>query len=261
MVKKIAQYLLHQTRGKGRHGIHSPFVYDFVTQVLPHRRSDTVNRIEALRRETAQRQDVVEIQDLGAGYGGHRKPVVQKRVSEVVRSSARGRQEGALLHRIVGHYRPKAGLELGTNLGFSTLYQVTAAPHSRWITIEGAPALADIALQHFARFGLTEVELVQGEFGSILEHGIDWAAFRPDYVLLDGNHRREPTLQYVEWLMPRVADGAMLVLDDIHWSAEMEQAWRTICTHPEVSVSMDLWHLGICTIRRPQAKEHFQIRF
>lgn len=261
MVKKIAHYLLHQAQAKGPHGIHSPFVYEFVTQVLPHRRNATLDRIERLRRETARRQDVLEIEDLGAGYGGQRKPLIRKRVSEVVRSSARGRREGGLLHRMVAHYRPQAGLELGTNLGFSTLYQVSAAPHSRWITIEGASALADIALQHLAQFGFDEVQLLRGEFGDIMEHQIDWKEFRPDYVLLDGNHRREPTLQYVEWLLPRVADGALLVLDDIHWSSEMTQAWRTICAHPEVSVSMDLLHLGICTIRRPQAKEHFQIRF
>lgn len=261
MVKKIVHYLLHQATGKGPYGIHSPFVYEFVTQVLPARRNSTLDRIERLRRETARRQDVLEIRDLGAGYGGQHRPLIRKRLSEVVRSSARGRREGGLLHRMVAHYRPQAGLELGTNLGFSTLYQVSAAPECRWISIEGAPALADIAQQHLAQFGLTQVQLLRGEFKEVMEHQIDWKEFRPDYVLLDGNHRCAPTLGYVEWLLPRVADGALLVLDDIHWSSEMEQAWRTICAHPEVSVSMDLWHLGICTIRRPQAKEHFQIRF
>jgi predicted O-methyltransferase YrrM len=261
MIDLIARYLLHQIRSKGRYGIHSPFVYEFVTQVLPARRQPQLDRIERLRRETSRRQETLEIQDLGAGYGGQHQAVIRKRLSEVVRSSARSRREGGLLHRIVAHYQPQAGLELGTNLGFSTLYQVSAAPEGQWITIEGAPALADIARKHLAQFGLSKVQLLQGEFGEVMEQKIDWKKFRPDYVLLDGNHRREPTLGYVEWLMPRVADGALLILDDIHWSSEMEKAWRTICAHPEVSVSMDLWHLGICTIRRPQAKEHFQIRF
>lgn len=54
----------------------------------------------------------------------------------------------------------------------------------------------------------------------------------------------------------------MIVLDDIHWSAEMEAAWETIKQHPQVRMSIDLFFIGIVFFREEfKVKQHFTIRF
>jgi predicted O-methyltransferase YrrM len=258
---QIWQYLHHLRRAKGKHGIHSPFVFEFVTQVLPHHATATQQRIAALRKRCATSKDQLQIQDFGAGYGGDAQPMIQKTMQDIVRSSARGHREGTLLSRICKHYAPAQVLELGTNLGFSSLYlSAGLSPDAELITVEGSKELSRIAANHFTEMGYAPRQLV-AEFSSALEEQIDWASFKPNLVLLDGNHREEATLTYFAFLLPRLAQGAILILDDIYWSVGMTAAWKAICAHPRVSVSIDLFALGICFLDRPQAKEHFNIRF
>lgn len=261
MLAKILHYLRHQANAKSRYGIHSPFVYHFVTQVLPPKPCRAQVEAEKMRKALLSSLTTVEIEDFGAGYSGISRPLHSKSIQEILISSARRPKEGSLLYRIALTYQPDACLELGTNLGFSTLYQAMGAPESRFISIEGASNLAKIAASQLPIFGAPQVEIIHGDFMDVLQNRIDWANFSPAHVLLDGNHREEATIAYFEYLLPKVKDGAMILLDDINWSPGMQRAWKHICKHKEVSVSMDLWHLGICAIRRDQAKEHFLLRF
>jgi predicted O-methyltransferase YrrM len=127
------------------------------------------------------------------------------------------------------------------------------------ISIEGSKELSKFAATHLASMNLHATLLV-GEFTEVLEKQIDWKTFRPEFVLLDGNHREEATLDYFEYLLPRLGANAILVLDDIYWSKGMTKAWKTIIRHPRVTVSIDLFDLGICFLDRNQAKEHFGIK-
>jgi predicted O-methyltransferase YrrM len=257
---KIVQYLRHQWRAKTKHGVHSPFVYDFVTQVLPHRPTEMGSRIEKMRKRSLASKQILEIEDFGAGYGGQARPVISKTMRQVVRSSARRRREGELLGRLVRHYAPRQLLELGTNLGFSTMYLAgNSGIGSQLISIEGSKQLSKVAALNLAELGLV-ADLRIGEFSAVLQTEIDWASFKPNFVLLDGNHREQATLDYFEFLLPRLGAEAMIVLDDIYWSEGMTKAWNAIVAAPRVTVSIDLYGLGICFMDRPQAKEHFRIK-
>ena len=260
MLRKSARFLRHLFKAKSRFGIHSPFVFEFVTQVLPHQDSAIGGKIEALRRACARSNERLEIEDFGAGYAGKARPKIEKTMAQIVRSSARQRREGELLHRICQHYQPAACLELGSNLGFSTLYQASALRQSRFISLEGSASLLAKARSHADKFGLSP-EWVETEFSSGLDQLLSDPELRFDYILMDGNHRFLPTIDYFERLLPRMNPGAILILDDINWSMEMEKAWREIAKRPEVTVSLDLFFLGICFIQRPQQKQHFNLHF
>lgn len=260
MLFKIAQYLRYLRSAKTKHGVHSPFVYEFVTKVLPRKPSAHGAQIEAIRRAQSKDKSIVEIQDFGAGYGGTALPLIHKTIAEVIRSSARRQSEGELLSRIIQHYQPQQALELGTNLGYSTTYLcVNSAPHFELVSIEGSKQLSKLAQANLALMGHSPT-LIVGEFSEVLQRVIDWSRFHPGFVLLDGNHRKQATLDYFEFLLPRMGPAATIVLDDIYWSQEMTEAWKAIVAHPRVTVSIDIFHLGICFLDREQAKEHFILR-
>jgi predicted O-methyltransferase YrrM len=132
-----------------------------------------------------------------------------------------------------------------------------ALQDSRFITIEGSGALVELAEQHFNAVGV-KPEILQGEFMRVMESQLSDVRF--DYVFLDGNHRYQPTIDYVNWLLPRMSRTSILILDDVNWSDEMRRAWAEVITKPEVSVSLDLFFMGICFVKRNQAKEDFKFR-
>jgi predicted O-methyltransferase YrrM len=82
-----------------------------------------------------------------------------------------------------------------------------------------------------------------------------------DYLFIDGHHKLKPTLNYFEQCLPFLSEKAVIVMDDINWSDEMREAWKKLQQHPRVTVSMDLFMLGILLIDKDLSKESFRIRY
>ena len=159
-----------------------------------------------------------------------------------------------MLFRLCRHFQPGRILEFGTNLGISALYQSFGAPSSRIVSLEGAAPLVEIARRNFAQ-AKRKVEVIHTDFDSWLQSP-ELAEFKPDYVFLDGNHQYQPTIEYVNRFLEHMPPESLLILDDIHWSAGMSKAWEEICKDERITVSIDLYYLGLCFVKRQQAKEH-----
>jgi predicted O-methyltransferase YrrM len=232
--------------GKG-HGVHSPFVFEFITHVLNDTRHyPAYDKVEALRKELLEEQAVIEVEDLGAG--STQAKTSSRSIGSIAKHAAKPRKYAQLLYRLVNYYQPETILELGTSLGISTCYMAMANPHAYVITGEGSNAIA-------------AVELVEGNFDDTLPEMLQSMPI-VDMAFIDGNHREEPTLRYFNQILAHTHNFSMIVLDDIHWSAEMEAAWEAIKAHPQVRMSIDLFFIGIVFFREEfKVKQHFTIRF
>lgn len=260
MIKRIRSYLQHQLRAVNRHGVHSPFAFEFITQVLPHKPTAFGEAAEQWRMSCLENNTLIQVEDFGAGYGGKQERFVEKSIAAITKSSARPRREGELLSRICKHYDRKNVLELGTNLGFSAAYLANGVGDKGQVqTIEGALNIAAFSEETFSKLKV-QVKSLTGEFGKVFPK-LDWDNYKPDLVLIDGNHTKEATIQYFEYLLPKLEPSAILIFDDIHWSEGMEQAWAHIIADPKVRLSIDLYAMGIVFLDRNQAKQHFQFRF
>ena len=109
--------------------------------------------------------------------------------------------------------------------------------------------------------GLTNIDLIEGNFDTQLPKWLEQHK-SIDFAFIDGNHAFKPTLAYFEALLEVVHENSILVFDDIHWSAEMEQAWAHIRAHPRVTLSIDLFFIGVVFFRKEFAqKQQVSIRF
>ena len=62
--------------------------------------------------------------------------------------------------------------------------------------------------------------------------------------------------------MEKRTNDTMIIFDDIHWSAGMEEAWAFIVAHPAVTLSIDLFFIGIVWVNPSfLVKQHFSVRF
>lgn len=256
---KYLTYYLTASNGKG-HGIHSPFVFDFITHVLnDDRHFYAYQSIEKIRQLLLIDKQELVIEDLGAG--SRVKKENTRQVCEIAGSSLKPKKFGQLLFRMVNRYAPPTILELGTSLGVTTAYLATAKKDAAVITMEGAKAVAALAKKNFLAMDLSNIEMVEGNFDETLPSVIN----RIDKIglaFIDGNHRLEPTLRYFRQLLPVVHEQSILVFDDIHWSKEMEEAWEAIKQDSSVTLTIDLFFIGIVFFRKEQkVKQHFTIRF
>lgn len=259
LAKKYLQYYTRASNGKG-HGVHSPFVFEFITKVLnDKRRFDAYGQVETLRQQLLNSKTVLEVEDFGAGSAIN--PTNSRSIADIARHAAKSKKYAQLLFRMVQHFQPANILELGTSLGISTAYMAMANPTAAVITGEGSKAIATQALQNFQHLGLQQVQLVQGNFDDTLPQLLSKLP-AVDLAFIDGNHRLEPTLRYFEQLLSKTKDHSIIILDDIHWSEGMEQAWQQVKDHPAVTLSIDLFFIGLVFFRKDfKVKQHFSVRF
>lgn len=259
LAKKYLHYYLRAKNGKG-HGIHSPFVFDFVIHVLNDAvKYDWYDKIESLRKQLLTNKAIIEVKDFGAGSAII--PSAKRKVSAIAKSSLKNKKFGQLLFRISKYYQPETIIELGTSLGITTCYMACANKKSTVYTFEGSTPIADIASQNFTKAGLQNIKLVRGNFDQTFSDTLSEIK-KIDLAFVDGNHRKKATLDYFSLLQDKSTSGSIFIFDDIHWSYEMEEAWKGIQEHPSVTLTIDLFFIGFVFFNPDfKVKQHFTIRF
>lgn len=252
-------YLLHRLTANNRHGLHSPFIYKLVDEVIYDFSGKNVYQpIEQARKRLLHDKRQITVTDLGAG--SHLNNNRQKGVSDIAHNALKSPRLAQLIYRLVAHQHPQNMIELGTCLGITTLYIQQAAPEAKVFTLEGCPQTAAIAGEVFKQEGASAIQQLVGNFDDTLQPLINDLP-QLDFVYVDGNHQKEATLRYFEWCLPKVHEDTMLIFDDIYWSEGMKEAWAQIKAHPQVTATVDLFWIGLVFFRKGQVKEDFRIRF
>ncbi|MGF7042752.1 O-methyltransferase [Mucilaginibacter lappiensis] len=255
----VKDYLLHRLKAKNRHGLHSPFVYKLVDSVIyDYTDSKVYQEIENIRKKLLVDNRVITITDLGAG--SHLNNKRQKQVKRIAANALKQPKLAQLLYRLAAHFKPRNIIELGTCLGITTLYLQKAAPDAHVYTMEGCPQTAGVAKETFKQAGLDAVELITGNFDDNLP-GVINNLDQLDFIFVDGNHQKDATLKYFEWCLPKVHEDTLLIFDDIYWSEGMKEAWAQIKAHPQVTVTVDLFWIGLVFFKSGRVKEDFLIRY
>ncbi|MEO6538786.1 MAG: class I SAM-dependent methyltransferase [Ferruginibacter sp.] len=259
LAKKYLAYQLTASNGKG-HGVHSPFVFDFIKSVLNDKKPyDCYAEIEKIRKKLLRNKKIIEVEDFGAGSS------VIKTNSRVINkmavSSLKPKKYAQLLYRMVKYYQPKTIAELGTSFGTTTAYLASGHSAARLYTLEGATAIAAVAQQNFDILNLKNIILLLGSFEKTLP--LLFAETNSiGFVFIDGNHREAPTIEYFNRFLGIANQHTIFIFDDIHWSRGMEAAWNAIKKHELVTLTIDLFFMGIVFLKKDfKVKQHFSIRF
>jgi predicted O-methyltransferase YrrM len=255
----IFDFLKHRFTSKSRHGTHSPFVYKLTDEVIyDFSNKSDYKRIEDHRKKLLNDTTAVQVTDLGAG--SHLNKNRTKSIKQIAKNALKRPRLAQLIYRLAKDNHPELVIELGTCLGLTTAYLATAVPRAEVITIEGCPQTAQVAAQNFRALQLKNIELKVGNFDDLLPSLIGEKK-KLDFVYIDGNHRKQATLNYFKWCLPKIHENSLLIFDDIYWSEGMKEAWAEIKQHPQVTVTIDLFWIGLVFFKKGQAKEHFKIRY
>jgi predicted O-methyltransferase YrrM len=255
----VFDYLKHRFTAKTRHGVHSPFVYKLIDEIIYdfHAKKE-YGEIEELRSALLNDERVITVTDLGAG--SHVNNNKKKAVNTIAKNALKPARLAQLIFRLAEYFGPKNVIELGTCLGITTAYLAKAVPASRVISIEGCPETAAIAAENLSRLKISNVELKTGNFDTVLPGILDQHK-ELDFVFIDGNHRKDATLNYFEWCLPKLSENGVMIFDDIYWSKGMKEAWQQIKADPRVTVTVDLFWIGLVFVRKGQVKEDFKVRY
>jgi predicted O-methyltransferase YrrM len=207
----------------------------------------------------------------GAKIYSTRRGITYYDIKRLLAASTLGKY-GMVLAMIAKYFAPKMVLELGTYIGVSAMYIAGGLEAANGggvgnyslTSVEASKSLIDIAKENLRKFGVDErrCNLINDYFENVLP-SFSRENTLIDFVFVDGSHTYEATLKYFNWLIGNMRNDGIMMFDDIRWSQGMFEAWKDICSHKSIGISVDLGAMGLCVVKhdRPTcSKKHFSFR-
>ncbi len=250
----LISYLKYIYRRKTKFRTHSPFVFQLIINCFDVI-IDNKKLIQFIdyRKKLFSDKTFINITDFGAGSKIFKTN--QREVAKMAKISGMSLTKARLVMKLVHYFQPKNALELGTSLGIGTAAMKIAYADLKISTIEGCNNTAQIAQKYFELNNFEKIELSVGNFETILPKITENNTF--DLIYFDGNHTEKSTLDYFNWTLNCIHNDTLFIFDDIHWSQGMENAWNKIIENQKVTISIDLYHLGLVFFRKESTKQHF----
>ena len=252
-MNQALEYIKYRLKAKGRHGIHSPFVYNLLDECFKIRLSGIEKAtISQLYSKLSHDKRIISIEDHGVGS---KKLGAKRKISTIIKTSSSKGKYGRLLYQLARYTKPKQMLELGTSLGLGTMHLYLGAPDATLTTVEGCPETYRIAGEHLPK----TIHRTRSTFDDYLNE-LDTDAPKFDLVFIDGHHDGKALLKYLNQLESFTHNDTLFVLDDIRWSPSMKKAWIQLVKDSDYHLTIDLFRVGIIARRSQQEKEHFTLK-
>lgn len=250
-------FLTHWLHSENIHSVHSPGIFSFCQDVLfsnePYH-EDAI-QIEAIRMNCKNDPLVVSGIDYGTGAAGRLKSVS---ISSIVKREIAPAKYARLYSRIIKWIGAKEILEIGTSIGITALY-LSSNPEHTITSLEGNESIASKAIDNFKQANRKNIRLVIGEASKSLSEYLA-SGLRPDFVLIDASHRYTSTIDFFNQIVGKMTESGVVVIDDIHHSSEMTDAWRAIVNHKQSITCIDLFRCGIVLFDKRLEKRLWRFR-
>ncbi len=228
-------------------------------QVLKSKEENILfDEIESYRKELMQNENIITINDFGAGSRVDASP--KRKINAIAKSALSTKKFSEVLFRIAENSDAKQIIELGTSLGINTLYLAAADKSVKVATFEGCEETAEVASELFRNAQRTNIELIIGNINETLPFFLK-SLKAIDLVYFDANHQYQSTLDYYRLFKDKIHGKTIFIFDDIHWSKGMHKAWVEIVNLPEVTLSLDIYDAGIVFFDKCFTKEHYVLDF
>jgi len=242
---------LKKARHRRGHGIHSPFLFHLITEVVENRRKvpeyKTFNDIKDLSINLVENSSE---KTLSTVY--HEFNVTPSNPHRLFRKVELPLRYAKVVFRLLREFKPSVlvsyGPSFGANLAFMAL-----ADCDRWVY----QSENDLACNLISNNILKSLALSNVHFFNEDSSPPD----NPEFTVI--NYPFNPVLsrKVLHNCLEVLGEDDVVIIRGIHESIEMEAIWQEMTANESVRVSLDLFEIGIALFRCRLQKENFIQRF
>ena len=216
------------------HHVHSPYTYALFTNVLFERwQYYSFERIENFRRKTSR--------------------ILQSCPSDQPKYAQ-------LLQRLCATNNAKTILQLGTGSGITAMYLASNDTKSTVYTCNGKKENSRDNASNFRLMKCDNIRVLAGgeTHGSA---SLQAVVGNLDFLFVRPSQGFHDIQQYYERFKLLRNETSIFVFDRIHSTPDLETQWNKIYKSPEVTLSLDLYELGIVWFRSELKKQHYIVKY
>jgi hypothetical protein len=248
---RLQSYWNHwkNSKHRGGHGIHSPFLFRLITEVIESKTShleySLLKHFNLKTNLLLKAHSTIQLRESNTEKANKKEIKGLQKIDLPMRYRK-------LLFRLVSEFKPKAAIYFGSTMGHDLVAMALANMNMPVYQSES----------HSPFFSWSESTLKELNINSISRiTDNSEPPIKPDFILI--NHPKEPEIAFkrVEEHLKDPGKNDVLILVGIHESKEMNQVWHTLTLNPKVRVTLTLFNLGITFLRDKSQKENFELKF
>lgn len=256
-IHTFIQFFQYVKLSRTKFKVHSPFVFNFILNVLEKPERLALQKNKELKSYYKKELREFSLHENG-GAGSQVLSQKAVAISKFIRKVGLPAKYGSILAHLSLLQNDSTIIELGGSLGISTSF-LARNPNNKVISIDINKEVQVESRKAFRALGINNVEWINASFDDVLNNLCEKEK-NISLVFIDGNHKKDATLRYFEILLKHVSTNTILVFDDIHWSEEMTAAWEQISQNNNVTLSLDLFRIGIVYFQKDRKeKEDFTL--
>jgi len=229
---------------RGGHGIHSPFVFDLITTVIEEKRPFyCYEQLSAVRRQIGENCDKIEC--CGREYA----------VKDILSRFCFSERDSRLLFRLANRFQPQSIYVFGSDLGLAPLYLTSWSERADCVVFEPVQSIAAIARKIVYKYSPASInisvssnpEITDNRFVDLIVWGNSYTDTSKETRATGDTDNRDNTFSIDTFrrFLPLVNDNSIMVISGINSSGKNRDTWKMVCVAPKVSVTIDLYSLGI----------------
>ncbi len=230
MIVKYPTKIYRYIRFRRGHGVHSPFAFNLINKVIEEK------KIFYIFEET------------------------EKLRSQFQLKRRKKKKYGQLLFRLVNFFKPNHVLQIGFSREVEILYLLSALDKGKLTLLE--ENITDISLAEMISNQFKPFEIKPAINIETLD-SIRNKNHIPDFVFFNITHNTEMTYALLEKILSNIDEHThvIFVIDSIRKNKEMKNLWKTITSNPKVTITMDLYVLGLVIFNKKLYKRNYKVHF
>lgn len=221
-LSKPVTRVLYKIRHHKGHGIHSPFVFNFINRVIEEKTSYYAY------------EDIAGYLRLHSfSYNGDNKI-------------------NTLSFRTANYFNAENILELGSGEGLNTLFITSVSQKSKCLSVETDSAKRLEAVRLYEKWR-KNVRLTDKEFPE--------PDFSPDCIFINLRNYKVDNDMLIPYLLSHVNEDSFIFVDGIRTNRKQKMLWKKLICREEVVISLDLFQVGILFFDKKFFKRNYKLSF
>lgn len=241
---------LKRARHRRGHGIHSPFLFRLITEVVESRkRLPEYTIFKGLKNKVLNLLDDFQNPLLTEIY--HQLNLHPSKPRKLYKKVELPLRYGKVVFRLIRYFKPSTIINYGPTFGVNLAVMALANNDSIIYQSISDPAYKLISKELIKDSAISNIQFVT-------ENSVPEA--NPEFIMI--NYSDNPILSrsVVQKYLRMHGDDRVLIIRGIHESQEMETIWQEMIVNESVRVSLDLFEIGIALFRKGLQKENFILK-